>query len=135
MAEKKMRKCAVCRQDYHFCPRCGEDKNKPTWYFTFCSADCKEIYRTTSDFEGGYITAKEAKDALDKLDMSRLLSFGESYKASIAKINAEAKKETNVEKDNEETAKVAETTDIVEAAESGNNTSIKKSRKKKDSVE
>jgi gas vesicle protein len=89
MADSKLRICATCRQKYHYCPRCRQDADKPYFYFTFCSENCKDIYNVTSSFEDGRISASEAKAQLDKLDLSKSEKFGESYKNSIAKIYAE----------------------------------------------
>jgi endogenous inhibitor of DNA gyrase (YacG/DUF329 family) len=89
MADSKSRACALCRKAYSFCPRCPQDADKPTYFFTFCSENCKDIYHTTSAFENGTITADEAKAQLDKLDLSKLDSFGESYKSSITKITSQ----------------------------------------------
>jgi hypothetical protein len=85
--EKKLRQCVVCRNQYTFCPRCNDDKNKPLWYFTFDSENCKNIYDVTSKYEDGRLSANEAKDILEKLNLAKITNFGESYKASIAKIN------------------------------------------------
>ena len=78
--------CATCRCSYNFCPKCNKDKDKPLWYFTFCSQNCHDIYETTSSFENGKIDADEAKLKLDNLNLSKLDNFGESYKKSIDKI-------------------------------------------------
>lgn len=78
--------CATCRSNYDFCPKCNKDKDKPLWYFTFCSQNCHDIYETTSNFENGKIDADEAKLRLDNLNLSKLDNFGESYKKSINKI-------------------------------------------------
>ena len=78
--------CATCRSEYDFCPKCNKDKDKPLWYFTFCSQNCHDIYETTSSFENGKIDADEAKLKLDNLNLSKLDNFGESYKKSIDKI-------------------------------------------------
>lgn len=78
--------CATCRCSYNFCPKCNKDKDKPLWYFTFCSKNCHDIYETTSSFENGKIDADEAKLKLDNLNLSKLDNFGESYKKSIDKI-------------------------------------------------
>ena len=78
--------CATCRSNYDFCPKCNRDKDKPLWYFTFCSQNCHDIYDTTSKFEDGLIDASEAKSQLDNLNLSKLDNFGESYKKSIDKI-------------------------------------------------
>lgn len=87
MSKQKLRTCCVCRKNYHFCPRCNEDKDKPAWYFTFCSSNCKDIYDITSQFENNWITANDAKRILDNLDLSDIENFGQSYKNSVAKIN------------------------------------------------
>lgn len=84
--ERKLRRCSVCGSEYRFCNRCPEDRNKPNWYFAFCSNNCKDIYDITSKFENGQIINFEAKSQLKKLDLSRLANFGTSYKASIDKI-------------------------------------------------
>lgn len=128
--ERKLRICAVCRSRYEFCPRCKEDNNKPLWYFTFCGENCRDIYDITSKFENNQIDASKAKIRLDKLDLSKLNNFGESYKSSISKIMRFVSTET---KNNIEILKEIETTeeDIKEEK------SIKKprSRKAKNNVE
>lgn len=128
--ESKLRVCAVCRSRYEFCPRCKEDNNKPLWYFTFCGENCRDIYDITSKFENNQINASKAKIRLDKLDLSKLNNFGESYKSSISKIMRFVSTET---KNNIEILKEIETIeeDIKEEK------SIKKprSRKAKNNVE
>lgn len=86
--ERTLRTCAVCRTSYPFCPKCNEDKDKPLFYFTFCSENCKNIYDVTSKFESGQISDVDAKEKLSKLDLSKSEDFGTSYKASIKKINS-----------------------------------------------
>ena len=85
--EKKTRICSVCGSSYTFCPRCNEDRDKPNWYFAFCSENCKNIYDTASKFEDGRISGEEAYKSLKELDLSRKEFFGYSYKESIKKIN------------------------------------------------
>ena len=80
------RTCAVCKENYEFCPRCKKDTEKPLWYFTFCGENCKDIYDITSKFENNKLSADEAKEQLNRLDLSKRDSFGESYKISINKI-------------------------------------------------
>lgn len=87
MAKKDLRTCCVCRQKFSFCPVCNsEDMNKPLWHFAYCDENCKNIYEITSAFEDGRMTDIEAKEKLEKLDLSRKEYFGESYKNSIASI-------------------------------------------------
>ena len=88
--------CATCRSNYDFCPKCNRDKDKPLWYFTFCSQNCHDIYEITSSFENGKIDANEAKLKLNNLNLSKLDNFGESYKKSINKIMSSISNKENV---------------------------------------
>ena len=88
--------CATCRSNYDFCPKCNKDKDKPLWYFTFCSQNCHDIYEITSSFENGNINADEAKLRLNNLNLSKLDNFGESYKKSINKIMSSASVKNDV---------------------------------------
>ena len=85
--------------NFSYCPVCDpEDVNKPTWYFAYCSENCKDIYNVTSAYEDGRMTDIEAKEKLSKLDLSRKNNFGESYQKSIAsimKIKTQLKKTVN----------------------------------------
>lgn len=87
MTKKGLRTCCVCHKEYSFCLCNPEDRNKPTWYFAYCSENCKDIYAATSDYENGNISADDAKKQLDKLDLSQIANFGESYQKAIMKIN------------------------------------------------
>ena len=140
--ERKLRKCVVCGNAYKFCPRCNEDVDKPLWYFTFCSEQCKNIYDITSSYEDGRITANDAKDKLDKLELSKTDNFGASYKASITKINsvttikkviADEVVETMVETKDEEIVETVEEPIIVETVEEEK--VIKKSKRAKKNVD
>lgn len=88
--------CATCRCSYNFCPKCNNDKDKPLWYFTFCSQNCHDIYEITSSFENGNINADEARLRLNNLNLSKLDNFGESYKKSINKIMSSASVKNDV---------------------------------------
>lgn len=88
--------CATCRCNYNFCQKCNKDKDKPLWYFTFCSQNCHDIYEITSSFENGNIDTNEAKLRLDNLNLSKLDNFGESYRKSINKIMSSASVKNDV---------------------------------------
>ena len=136
----KMRTCSVCRNPYSYCPHCSEDKLKPTWYFSFCGENCKDIYDITAKYENGQIDANGAKVKLDKLDLSKLDKFGASYKASIEKINSatvvvdvvEEVVETIVETNDEENVETIEEL-VVETVEEEK--MIKKSKRAKKNVD
>lgn len=137
----KTRICSVCRNSYLYCPHCGEDKLKPTWYFSFCGENCKDIYDVTAKYENGQIDANGAKVKLDKLDLSKLDKFGASYKVSIEKINSativvdviEEVVETVVETKNEEIVESVEEPVVVETVEEEK--VIKKSKRAKKNVD
>jgi hypothetical protein len=84
----KKRICSVCRNEYDYCPKCKKDENKPYWYFTFCSEDCKDIYSVLSEYKNKNISFEEAHEFLKDLDLSRFENFGESYKCDINEINS-----------------------------------------------
>lgn len=115
MTKKGLRMCCVCHEEYSFCPVCNsEDRLKPTWHFAYCSENCKNIYTVTSDYEDKKISADDAKKQLNKLDLSHIANFGESYQKAIMKINENAtpvEKVVEVIKENE-SATSDESTDI-----------------------
>lgn len=115
MTKKGLRTCCVCHQEHMYCPVCNpEDRNKPTWYFAYCSKNCKDIYAVTSNYEDEKITADEAKAQLDKLDLSHIANFGESYQKAIMKINENATPVENTDDaiEENESAISDESTDI-----------------------
>lgn len=90
---KELRTCAVCHEKYSFCPVCSEkDRLKETWYFVYCSENCHEIGKITTDFEDGTsgMTPNQAKEMLNKLDLSKVAQFGQSYQKTIARIQNES---------------------------------------------
>ena len=134
--ERKLRICSTCRSEYRFCPRCNEDKDKPNWYFAFCSENCKDIYDVTSNYGWGNITPKEAKERMSKLDLSKIENFGESYQNTIAKINSYEEmiaKPTILEVD--AGLNVKDITDATEVVEVVVENTTKKPRKAKKNVE
>lgn len=96
MDERKTRICVCCGTKYLYCPKCNEDKDKPHWYFTFCGDNCHNLYDVLTKYEWEQITAVEAKTQLEKLDLSKVDTFGESYKNTLNKIMSNVSK-TKVE--------------------------------------
>lgn len=118
MSKKQLRTCCVCHKEYSFCLCNPEDRNKPTWYFAYCSENCKDIYTVTSDYEGKKISADDAKKQLDKLDLSQIANFGESYQKAIMKIN-------------ENITPVEKVVEVIKENESATNKYYRKSKVKK----
>lgn len=115
MNKNNLRMCCVCHKEYPFCLCNPEDRLKPTWHFAYCSENCKDIYNVTSAFEDGRMTDIEAKEKLEKLDLSRKEYFGESYKNSIASI-MKAKAQV-IKKENKKTEVKSAKKDIVTKVE------------------
>ena len=130
--DKNLRTCVCCGEKYSFCPRCPQDVDKPLYYFSFCSDNCHDIYETTSRFENGQITANEAKNKLDKLNLSNLNNYGESYKLSIDKIFTSVIEQNNeIEEKKESTESENEIQDSDDIEEK----SIKKPRSRKAKID
>lgn len=86
----KLRRCAVCNVSYEYCNRCNEDK--PMWMFTWCSDNCRNIYRTLDAYDSGEMAAIDAKKLIDTYDLSRREYFGESYKRILEQLDSELAK-------------------------------------------
>ena len=63
------RKCICCNEKYFYCPSCGKDRLKPSWYATFCSEDCKDLWQSLSRFNMNKITKAEAKEIISNLNL------------------------------------------------------------------
>ena len=86
MGKKNNRKCIICGHSYHFCPTCGEDTGKPTWYFIFDGQNCHDIYEVCVAYRDNVITQKEAYEKMSVLDTSKLKDFAEVTQAQIKEI-------------------------------------------------
>ena len=86
MGKKNNRKCIICGHSYHFCPTCGEDAGKPTWYFIFDGQNCHDIYEVCTQYRDGKIGVKTAYETISLLDISNLDDFAEATKAQIMEI-------------------------------------------------
>lgn len=90
MERKINRVCCVDGTRYTYCNVCGEDRNKPAWLASFCCENCRDIYNTVAAFNINSITANEAKDVLDKCDLSNKANFTPSTQRLIKEIYEEA---------------------------------------------
>ena len=66
---KNNRKCIICGKEYSYCPVCGKDVKKPSWYTIFCSDNCNSIYEAVTTFRDGGCTVEAARDLLNGLDL------------------------------------------------------------------
>lgn len=114
MTKQNNRTCIICRKEYHYCPNCGEDAGKPTWYFVFDSQNCKDIYDICTSYRDKEITIGEAYKKLQDVDLSGVDDFADATKAQIKEImsykTTEPSKESvvdNVKASKEEVSKTS----------------------------
>ena len=86
MGKKNNRKCCICGRSYSYCPTCGEDAGKPTWYFIFDDLNCHDIYEVCTQYRDGEIDTKVAYEKISKLDISDLDNFPEVTQSQIKEI-------------------------------------------------
>lgn len=75
-SNKPNRKCLICGKEYSYCPNCGPDKKKPTWYALFHNENCNGIYDACTEYRDGIIDLATAKNRLNALDLSGINDEG-----------------------------------------------------------
>lgn len=86
MGNKINRECIICKAQYHYCPTCGGDSSKPTWYFIFDGQNCHDIYEVCTQYRDKVINAEEAYEIISKLDITNIENFVDVTKAQIEEI-------------------------------------------------
>ena len=86
MGKRDNRKCIICQTSYHYCPTCGEDAGKPTWYHIFDSENCHDIYEVCTQYRDKVISAETAYDLISQLNLDKIEDFAESTKVQIQEI-------------------------------------------------
>lgn len=102
MGKQNNRTCVICGKKYSYCPNCGADANKPTWYFVFCGENCKDIYNICTDWRDGIITKEEASEKISKLDISNISDFADATKKQIEELTRIENNTTNSKGNNTE---------------------------------
>ena len=77
---KNNRRCIICGKEYSYCPVCGQDAKKPSWYTIFCGDNCNEIYEAVTTYRDGGCSIEAARDVLNGLDLSAV--DGEGFNAT-----------------------------------------------------
>ena len=86
------RVCIVDRKEYQYCGRCGKFVPREGGE-RFCSDNCKDIYAVCSAYKYGDITAEEARERLNALDISNLEHFVKPLQENIYEILNKTNKE------------------------------------------
>jgi tRNA G26 N,N-dimethylase Trm1 len=92
---RRDRECYLCGKEYQYCPTCSQDKMKPTWMAEFHDENCKNIFDFCTRFNMELMTKEEAKEALEKCDLSNKENFKSYVKEDIANIFYEEVKKEN----------------------------------------
>ena len=86
MGRQNNRTCIICERSYHYCPTCGADAGKPTWYAIFDGQNCHDIYDVCTNYRDGKIDVAKAYELISNLDISEINSFQEATRAQINEI-------------------------------------------------
>lgn len=84
---KLNRTCVNCQRKYPYCPSCSSDLNKPAWMSIFCSANCKDLFTAATDYFANELNEEQAKEIIDKADISNKQNFNKGVQKFIDKIN------------------------------------------------
>ena len=86
MGKRVNRECIICKTQYHYCPTCGEDSGKPSWYHIFDSENCHDVYEICTQYRDKEINIETAYSLISKLDLSKINDFNETTKLQIEEI-------------------------------------------------
>ena len=86
---KLNRECIICRHRYSFCPTCAADANKPTWMTIFCGENCKDIYTTLDGYRDNRLSKEDAKEILNKLDLSPIEKLPKNFQDIFSELMVE----------------------------------------------
>ena len=82
---KSNRSCYLCGKTYAYCPNCG--RHDPVYMATFCSENCRDIFKSLSQYGCNLISAEDCKELLECCDLQPEL-YKESTRKNIEKILA-----------------------------------------------
>lgn len=100
--KKNNKKCIVCGEIYTYCNSCSEFDKYPRWMGVYHEENCKNVFDITSKFLSGHITKEEAKELLDKCNLSNKKNFHKVILETINKIYASEKRNKKTTKTNTE---------------------------------
>lgn len=89
MIRKNNRQCICCEKEYVYCPNCSDFAHMPSWMTIYHDNNCKEICDAIKSYGFNYITKEQAKDLLDKCDLTNKKMFKQSIQNKIDEIYTE----------------------------------------------
>ena len=81
---KSRRYCYLCGNTYEYC----DCNRQPSFMATFCSENCRDIFKSLSLYGTNIISAEDCKELLDCCDLSNKESYKESTRNTIDKLYA-----------------------------------------------
>ena len=87
---KTNRVCLTCGTKYSYCNNCN--KKDPTWMAEFHDDNCKTIFDIATRFNMQLFTKEEAKEAMEKCDLSNKANFKDYVQRDLENIFAEEPK-------------------------------------------
>ena len=108
----KNKECTVCGKKYEYCDHCNKYSTGSSWRKSYCSEECRQIFRTCVKYVGGGISQEEAFKLLKSNDV-KSKQIQPSVKGTVDEImNC---KVTNVEA-TVETPNIVDPVDVVDTA-------------------
>ena len=80
------RKCSICKKNYYYCPHCGHDNPSETWRNSFCSENCRQIFKICQSYVLGEIKPAEAQKKIQELDIKGIENFAKVIRGNIIEI-------------------------------------------------
>lgn len=96
---KKKRVCLVCGTEYEYCYKCDHSTEPKLWKTTFCSENCRDIYKIINKYAFGHITEAQARAEFKSkgLDLSNKKNFDKEIKDMLSVIFAKKEEEEKEE--------------------------------------
>lgn len=94
--------CTVCGEHYLYCSGCSDYAKYPRWMESFCSDNCRRVFKAEMDYRAGVKAIDQAKSELEHCDLSKKDNYPELLRTSIDTILAykeEVKSEEKVDDD------------------------------------
>ena len=98
MADKKNNAtCSICGKGYYLCQSCKDYMNLSPWKIHTDTSEHYKIFMIVRGYSIGLYNKSEAKDKLEKVDLSDLENFLPDVKSIINKILTEEKAAVKLE--------------------------------------
>ena len=114
------RKCICCGEKYQYCPSCGNDRLKETWYSAFCSETCKDLWKTLSEYSMELINKSQAIALINTLPLKDKSKYVACVQRDLGKLfekevkrNKSVKKQVIIEKSEIENISTQDTNKLI----------------------